>query len=434
MTASSVSLLAALAISFGVARSPLPTASQEFTRLNQQAHAARQAGNTREYLSLALQMQDLLNDSPSALKAVAKAYVAAGDAPRALASLARFAELGEAGDELFSGDDQAFSILFRRPEYKSILQRFTRNKTPISRAGPAFELPDAGLLAEDIDFDPQSKSFLITSVLEKKIIRIAPGSPAADFAPSPSHWPMLAIKVDSTRGLVWATEVALNGFTAVPQPDWGRSAVVCFNLTSGALLRRIEGPQHSALGDMVLAPDGDPIVSDGDGGDVYRIAGGQLTRLNDRDFISPQTPVMLPGGTHLLVPDYLRGVGNLDLKSGEVTWLNRGAQSKPVALNGIDGLYFYQGSLLLTQNGTSPERVVRLQLDPGLTHTVSEQIIERATPNLGDPTHGVIVGDSFFYIANSGWNNLDEHGNLKPGSKLTPARIMRFPLSEQLHH
>jgi hypothetical protein len=57
---------------------------------------------------------------------------------------------------------------------------------------------------------------------------------------------------------------------------------------------------------------------------------------------------------------------------------------------------------------------------------VSEQVIERATDTLGDPTHGVIVGDYFYYIANSGWSELDDYGVLKAGGKLTAARIMRF--------
>lgn len=111
-----------------------------------------------------------------------------------------------------------------------------------------------------------------------------------------------------------------------------------------------------------------------------------------------------------------------------MTWLNRGASPK-YALYGIDGLYIYHSSLIATQNGSSPARVMCFPLDSTLTCIVSERIIERATPTLGDPTHGVIVGDFFYYIANSGWSKLDEHGNLKPNSKLTPARIMRFRLA-----
>jgi hypothetical protein len=124
------------------------------------------------------------------------------------------------------------------------------------------------------------------------------------------------------------------------------------------------------------------------------------------------------------VPDYARGIGVLDLASKGVVWLSASKH----ALNGIDGLYFVRGFLIATQNGSSPERVIRFQLDSTLTAIVSEEVIERATPTLGDPTHGVVVGDGFYYIANSGWNAIDDHGDLKAGAKLTPAKIMRLRL------
>jgi sugar lactone lactonase YvrE len=415
----------------GAAASPLsaassqPTAVEEFAKINRQAHRARVAGDKQGYLAAALQMEELLNRAPSAVEAVAKAYAAAGDAPHAIAMLNQFAGMGQVDDGLSNGKDQNFTILLNLPQYKLILDRFTANRAAVSRSETAFILSDAGLVAEDIDYDPRSNSFLVTSVREKKIVRVNSDGRCSGFADSPSHWPMLALKIDSGRRLAWATEVAIDGFAAVPKTDWGRSAVLRFNLDSGALLDRVEGPAHAALGDMVLESNGDPIVSDGDGGGVYRLRGGRLEKINGSDFISPQTPAMLLDGRHVFVPDYVRGIGVEDLESGRVVWLGKDHPGT-YALSGVDGLYFDRGALFVTQNGTSPERVVRLQLNRELTEIMSEEIIERATPTLGDPTHGVMVGDSFLYIANSGWNNLDEHGEVKPGSKLTPARVMKF--------
>jgi hypothetical protein len=72
---------------------------------------------------------------------------------------------------------------------------------------------------------------------------------------------------------------------------------------------------------------------------------------------------------------------------------------------------------------SSPERVIAFKLDASLTHIVSETIVERSTPTLGDPTHGVIAGDTFYYIANSGWDVIDDHGNMKLEAKPSEARI-----------
>jgi hypothetical protein len=112
----------------------------------------------------------------------------------------------------------------------------------------------------------------------------------------------------------------------------------------------------------------------------------------------------------------------LDLKTKHVDWIPMEGKH---ALSGIDGLYALGNTLIATQNGTSPERVVRFAMAAAETRVLSESIIERATPTLGDPTHGVVVGGYFYYIANSGWNVLDEHGNLLEGKSLPISSVMR---------
>jgi hypothetical protein len=118
----------------------------------------------------------------------------------------------------------------------------------------------------------------------------------------------------------------------------------------------------------------------------------------------------------------LRGIGLLDLETKQVQWLPMAGK---FALSGIDGLYFSAGKLIAVQNGTSPERVVIFALDSTLTNIASETIIERLSETLGDPTHGVVIGADFYYIANSGWDTLDDHGTVKPDAKITPPRVMR---------
>jgi hypothetical protein len=38
------------------------------------------------------------------------------------------------------------------------------------------------------------------------------------------------------------------------------------------------------------------------------------------------------------------------------------------------------------------------------------------------------VGRWFYYIANSGWDKLDEHGDVKVGEELSPGLVMRFKI------
>jgi hypothetical protein len=366
------------------------------------------------FLVDARRLQAFLNGSPTSGLEVARAQLQLGHHEEALAEVRGFLAMGQAHDIL---DASLFA-----PLKEATAAQLASNRTAISLAKPAFELSDAGWLPEDIDYDPRSKRFFVTSVLKHTIVVLDRTGQQRVFADSPDHWPLLAIKVDSKRRRLWATEVALDEWTAIPAPDWGRSVLLEFDLDRGTLLYRHEGPAHSNLGDMVLAPDGEPIVSDGMGGGIYRLRGKELVRIDRGDFISPQTIALCPDGRRAFVPDYVRGIAAFDIETGAVRWLPTMGR---FALNGIDGLYCPGASLIAVQNGASPARVISFRLDASRSSVVAETVIERATPTLGDPTHGVFGDGAFFYIANSGWGGLDEHGVTSSSSPLSPAVIMR---------
>lgn len=405
---------------------PGESASLQLQQLREALHTSHQRNDWQANLASANRQKILLNGAPHALLEIARAQVHLGNLAAALEEIRQFAAMGQAAELTAVAPD--FAPLVASPAFGEIRAAMAANGQPVAIATTAVVLPDAMLLAEDLDYDTQTRRFYVTSVRQKKIIATDERGGSRDFAAAPDGWPLVAIKVDARRGRVWATEVAMQDLNFSAQADWGRSALLCYDLHSGKLLRRVEGPPHSGLGDMTLTRDGAVIVSDGDGGGVYRLsaADSSLQRLDGGDFISPQTPALHPDGRHIFVPDYVRGIGVLDVVTGQVSWL---AMQGRFALNGIDGLYFDHGRLLAVQNGTAPERVMAFTLDPTLTRVLSATVIERATQSLGDPTHGVVSGGQFYYIANSGWDVIDEHGALKAGATASAARIMRVRIA-----
>lgn len=399
-----------------------PAAIDQFARLQGELRRAHASGDSAAYLAASQSMDSFLNGSPRGALQLMSAETFAGKPDEALHRFAQFVAMGQADEEVLKA--KTFEPLRGLPGYQSIYADMAANTVGKSVAEEAFRLPSEARIPEDIDYDPESKHFYVSTVLGKQILQLDMAGHTRLFAAAPDQWPMMALKVDSRRRLLWATEVALDGFAAVAKQDWGRSAVLQYDLHSGQLLHRIEGPPKASLGDMTLAANGDPIVSDGEQGGIYRVSGAdpRIQRIDAGDFVSPQTAAALPDGTHLLVPDYVRGLGLLDLKTKHVDWIPMEGKH---ALSGIDGLYALGNTLIATQNGTSPERVVRFAMAAAETRVLSESIIERATPTLGDPTHGVVVGGYFYYIANSGWNVLDEHGNLLEGKSLPISSVMR---------
>jgi sugar lactone lactonase YvrE len=408
------------------ASSRADTAIADFQAIQKKLEAARANHDWPGSVASAKNLVELLNGAPDSLLELVRAKVHAGDLAGAFDDLDKFVRMGQATDLLTASPE--FAPLRKETEFAKLQDGMAKNRVAIALSRTAFHLSDPALLPEDLDYDANTKQFFITTVRGKKIISADLDGAISEFVKAPDDWPLLAIKIDPKRNLLWATEVALRGFVFVPESDWGRSALLCYDLTTGKLLRRIEGPPGSALGDMTLAPNGEVIVSDGDGGGVYRseATGEALERLDAGDFISPQTPAVYPDGKKIFVPDYVRGIGILDVGTKTVHWL--GAEDR-FATNGVDGLYLKAGNLVAVQNGTSPERVSAFQLDATFTKIIGETIIERSTETLGDPTHGVFVGNDFYYIANSGWDIIDDHGNLKPGAHPSAALIMRVSLN-----
>ena len=397
--------------------SATPNATEQFARLRAAVHDARSHGDGAAYLRNALELLRLLNGSPTSTVDVMAAEVAAGHPDRALLRLKTLVSMGQSYPELLS--TPLFAPMRALPEYAALATAMASNTQPISAAERVFELQPAEWVPEDIDYDVAGRRFLITSVLKAQVFAVQQDGTASLFATSPEHWPMMALKVDALRRRVWVTEVLIGK---------SQSAVLLYDLKSGRLLRRIAGPPQTDLGDMCLARNGDAIISDGGHGGLYRVDAETLKieRLDRGDLISPQTPAMAAGGTTIWIPDYTRGIGLFDVRLRTVSWL---PTSNTHALGGVDGLYLYGQSLIVTQNGTSPERVAQFTLNEAASAITAENIIERATPTLGDPTHGVVVGEYFYYLANSGWDALDEGAHRKPDQTITPALLMRVKLT-----
>lgn len=428
-TKAMATVLAVTCLSLSGAERTGITAREEARTLREGIRAAHASGDAAAYVSLSRKLKNFLHDSPESVLQLMAAQTFAGDIAGALESLRHFVSLGQADEAVLGA--KPFDALRASPGFAEVQAAMKKNNEPVLSGREMFTFEKEDLLPEDVDYDARTARFFVTSVLQKEILAVDMKGDAHVFARAPDEWPMLAVKVDARHHTLWATEVALKGFKWAPETAWGRSVVLVYDLDSGKLLHRIEGPPGAALGDMTLTQDGDAIVSDGEGGGVYRVSrlALQLEKLDSGQFISPQTAAVSKDGRLLFVPDYSRGVAVLDLRSKHVTWLEGGGAH---ALSGVDGLYLEGSTLLATQNGSSPERVIAFKLDGPHRKVIAETVLERSTPTLGDPTHGVVCNGSFYYLANSGWDAVGEDGSLKDGKPMKHARMMRVDLSQAL--
>jgi sugar lactone lactonase YvrE len=378
-------------------------------------HIARDAVQAKDYAKLReslIELGPLMPGNPRVAYNLAIAEAMLGHRHAALASLRDWAAMGLIFD--IAGDD-SFTALRDAPEFGVITARVTKSKQPVAHATVAFSLPLRDILSEDIAYDAASKRFFISSV-RKGIVITADGREWAR-----SEWPILALRIDPARRLLWASTGYVPHGENVKESDQDKTALLAFDLATGAQKRRIESPLPGLLGDMTIARKGDLYISEGIHGAVLHLPpdGTSLERLDiDGDFPSPQTPALSADEKTLYIPDYLRGIAAMRLDTRKVEWLR---PAPGIALSGIDGLYVHKNSFIAVQNGTTPPRVMRFSLD-----LRTQEVLEANTPRLGEPTHGTFVGDDFYFLANSGWNEYDGNGKRKDGAQPVQSEVRKL--------
>jgi hypothetical protein len=99
-----------------------------------------------------------------------------------------------------------------------------------------------------------------------------------------------------------------------------------------------------------------------------------------------------------------------------------------MTLSGIDGLYFYDNSLIGVQPGL--HRIGRFYLNPEGDSVKRLEIVEARNPLFDFPTTGTIAGKTFYYIANSQAYSFNPDGTLFPFEKLKDVMILCAELNK----
>jgi sugar lactone lactonase YvrE len=249
----------------------------------------------------------------------------------------------------------------------------------------------------------------------KAPIKGAAAEKSSDFVPSDRYklLPILGIRMDPGDGSVWSNSCL----------DEGRSELLHFD-PEGTLLGRYrtQQPGKHCFNDLVVLPSGEVFLTDTLANQLLQFQPKTQTFREtkvSRELLEPNG-ITLSGDSQLLyVADQL-GVLRVDLKSGASVEVDAGPHS---TLAGIDGLYWHKGSLIAIQNGIGTPRVAAFQLAKDGAHVSKTTILEYRSNLCVLPTTGALGEDDFYYIVNSGSDNLNTNGRVLDVTKLQPVRI-----------
>jgi len=356
---------------------------------------------------------------PTLLVQLAVALAANGQYREAAGVLDRVAAMGF----VYTLDDAELQPVRALPEFARAAKRFAANAQPIGTAKLERTIDRLGLIPEGIAYDARTKRWFVSSVRTGAILVVNSKGEIQTFADVP--WGVFGMAVDAKRGVLWATTTALPQVEEFRAEDKGKSALLRIDLATGRVLETLRAADEAEhhFGDVAVAADGEVYVSDSGSPVIFRVAPAGLEPFLRGPFESMQG--IAPAGNVLYVADYSKGLFAVDLRTRDVHPLRVPPNA---SLLGVDGLYFVNGRTLLgTQNGTAPNRIIRIRLAPGGLAVSSVETLLANGSGMGDPTLGVVVGKRFHFNGNAQWELFGDDGKIAEPLKLAPAVILSVP-------
>jgi sugar lactone lactonase YvrE len=318
--------------------------------------------------------------------------------------------------------------------YKEVVARMEtlRQQRIDSGATVAFTVHQRGLVPEGVAFDPVTRSFFLSSIRQRKILRVGSDGHVSDFV-SPARDGLrgaAGMGVDAKRRTLWVASQAMPHMNDFRKGDPPASAVFEYDVDSGRLRKEHRPPAADpppAFDDLTVASDGRVYVNDGQSPRIFTLAPekGKLELFLESDVLrGTQGLAVTPDGKTLYASDY-NGLVRIDVASRKITPI---PVPPDLALNGIDGLVHADGSLVGIQNGIRPHRVIRLDLGPDGITISRARILEMNHPAFDEPTLGVVAGGRLYFTADSqGGRFLDEKHPISP-EDMRDAVVLMLPL------
>jgi hypothetical protein len=301
-----------------------------------------------------------------------------------------FDPAGSAGLKILKGDK----------EFDDLVAGVHRDFPVEAHARGAFVSEEKDLIPEGLAYDAQRNVFYLSSLLRRKIVKISAEGRFSEFVPAGRErlLPILGIRVDPNDGTIWAD-------------SWDdavdRSELLHFD-GSGYLLGRF-APRDTAkhgFNDLVVMKNGMVFLTDSVSNQVLRFdpkAHAFNTLAVYRELSGPNGIAVSDDEQQMFVADDF-GVVKVELRDGQSAEVDAGGHN---TLAGIDGLYWYKGSLIGVQNGIGSPRIAAFRLSADRSRVTKATALENRSAYMDQPTTGAIRGDSFYFIVNSQGGNLN---------------------------
>lgn len=418
-----------LVILYFVVMSSAVVGQQNFQTYYNQAREAYKGGDYARFYEMTVKANEAHPYHQGALYYRGVAAALMGKPEEAIKFL-RDAILVNAQFDLSLGDLKSLSNQKDFEALKSLQQDL---RLSIVHSDTAFTVKDRTLHLESVAAGEKDGIFYLSSIHKRKILRVDAKGNATDFTTSGQDGTtsLLGIKVDKTRKVLWAC--------SSPMPEMENfdttsvSSVVKYDLKTGKLLGKFSPDvtiKSSVFGDLILNKKGEVFISDTQSNTIFKV--NENTKklesyFTSAEFWNIQGITFSDDDRFLFIADYIKGIFRLNTQTKELVQL---AKEPLVSLKAVDGLIYYQNSLIAIQNGVVPMRVTRYFLNPSSEKITRFEIVDRAHPSFNEPTNGCVTNNTLYYVANSQWGGYDNNHQLKSVDQLQDIVILKADLQK----
>jgi len=416
--------LIALSLFFSFSISSL-LSGQQLQEVYQKCMQAQESGDYAMFLESALLLDQIRPNHPNVTRLIIRAYLLNNrheDASQYLIKLLKMdATLDLNSDSLWQMIPEE---LFAKIKIeKSLLNQLVNNSVL------SFQLEDNTLHPESV-IKLNASNFLVSSVRKRKILLYNTKTKVAtDWITGIDFFAVLGMALAEDRKSLWVVSSAMPEMIGYTKELEFKSRIFQIDLNSKGVIKEFN-LDDCVAGDITIGANETVYLTDSKNPRILRFdpSSNQLAVWLDLTDVaySLQGITLTPDGERMFVADYIKGLLEIEVKTGKHFWLPHPFE---LLLKGIDGLYYHENSLLSVHNGVKPYQIVKYKLDTKHERILSSQVLERGSQFLNEPTLGFRVKNDFYYVANSPWQAYDKDFNFDERAATIPS-IYQIDLKE----
>ncbi|UPT70375.1 MAG: hypothetical protein M0D53_14970 [Flavobacterium sp. JAD_PAG50586_2] len=373
-------------------------------------NASTKAYENKDYevfLKLTQKLDSMRPFHPTYTYNLASAYALNGKTAMALSTLRKLVLMNNTTP--FETDDD-FKALQGTEGFNAILALKKDQNKLVASSKQVVTLSEKDLHPEGLIYLPKTKTWLASSIRKGKIVSfdIKTGQ-SSDWLKEDKMLAVLAMKADAK--FLWVTTSAFQETAHFVKEDEGKAEVLKVDIKTRKIIKRFSVDGNHVFGDLVVGKNGIVYVSDSGKPMVYKIQNDLISEFAsfEKDGFNLQGLAFNKEQSKLFVADYLKGIAVIDMQSMSKTWLSfpEGASAK-----GIDGLVFYDNTLVAIQNGVKPIRIMQFRLNEQQHQFSGFKVLDNNRPEFNEPALATVVGGMLYFFANSPWNAYDKMGDL----------------------